>query len=288
MGPGGAIDWQLRTARTPGLPTLPTTLVRVLEVANDPNCSAEEIAAAISWDPALSSKVLALVNSAYVGLVQQVGSLQQATALVGVARVRSLAFSASLDTLLPPVKRRAAFDRTEFWRHLLGTALVARCWARDVPSVDREEAYMAGLLHDIGKLLLDLQSHAAYARIVKDAREAQCPLWRQERAGLQIDHARAGAMLLEHWGLPDRLVAAAKRHHSPPQADVPPMTALACAANHACARHGYGASGDPVLPPVTDSVRQALGFDPTDDATVGNDIQGILGQAEGLVAIIMA
>jgi len=282
-------DWERVATRTKGLPTLPATLLRVVEAANDPRCSADEIGQALAKDPALAGKVLSLVNSAYTGLASKVASLRHAAALLGASRIRSLAFSATVNMLLPPARGLSAFDRAGFWRHCLGSALIARALAQRSGVADPEEAYMAGLLHDVGKLLFDLQEHTAFLEAVNTARRLRRPLWEAERALLGEDHAHVGALLLAHWGLPEGLVAACRRHHNHNAAlACPPLLALASAANRLCATHGYGDSADPLPPPLVAGARSALGLNPDRDEATTQQLTFVLQTADEMVRVIAA
>ncbi len=256
-------DWNQVAAKTHGLPTLPAVLLKILAAANDPRSSALELANCLTLDPALAGRVLSLVNSAYTGLAQPVSTLQHAAALLGAGTIRSMAFSASLGVILPPTVKRTSFRRDQFWRHSLAAALAARSMARTSGAADPEEAYMAALLHDIGKLLFDLQAHASFARAVRVARQMRRPLWHVEREFLGLDHGAAGGMLLEHWGLPHALKDAVRRHHSPVSTSrCPPLIALVRAANSLSLSLQIGDSGDHSAASLEPWVADQLGLTP--------------------------
>jgi HD-like signal output (HDOD) protein len=191
------------------LPPLPMVVHQLMAVMQDAECSGEDINRILGSDQALASKVLRLVNSSFYGLPGRVGTIQRAVVILGHATLRSLAtglaVAGSLGNRLPPARRQ------QFWKHALASAAGAEVIARRARLPDPEEAFIAGLLHDIGHLILMMALPAQHA-----ASHSQGLLGdlEAERAAMGIDHCRAGRQLLQHWKLPSALLECVRLHHA--------------------------------------------------------------------------
>lgn len=193
------------------LASLPQSLSEVLRLSRDPDCSAREMAAVLMRDPGLTTKVLRLANSPYFGAGRQVSSVTQAVMTLGMRAVTALALSASVYDLTG--KWAGAVDRLRFWRHSLAVAIGAKGIAEAIRYECPEEAFVAGLLHDIGLLVLEKSFPDRYAR-----------LWRQAESGESLpdledqvwgtNHARVGQFLLEQWHIPEAICSAVGKHHT--------------------------------------------------------------------------
>ena len=180
-----------------GLPSLPRIYGDLTAALESPNCGAAEIAAVVCRDPALAAKVLQLVNSSFFGLPRQVTGLPEAVAFLGVATLRSLVLSTEAMSLFRPAARAAGLDVDALSVRAAATATTA---ARVAGPDTKSDAFTAGLLSDVGLLLL----------------AAKAPeLLRQDEAHWGFTHAAAGAYLLGLWGLPSAVVEAVAFHHDP-------------------------------------------------------------------------
>ena len=181
-----------------GLPSLPRIYGELTAALESPNCGATEIAAVVCRDPALAAKVLQLVNSSFFGLPREVTALPQAVAYLGVATLRSLVLSTEAMSLFRPAARAAGLDVDALSDRAVATATEA---ARLAAPEYRSDAFTAGLLSDIGLVLL----------------AAKAPdLLHRDEADLGFTHGGAGAYLLGLWGLPPGVVEAVAFHHEPP------------------------------------------------------------------------
>ena len=213
--------------RIHNLPTPPMVFAQVNKVISDPNTSAYEIGAIISEDPALSAKVLKLTNSAFYGLPRTVTSVKQAIIILGLDVVKSLVLSASVfDTF----SKQYQVDKSyldSFWRHSLLVAFMARIISRNknFPSfMEAEESFSAGLLHDIGKLVILAHLPEEFQKIkLMTAKNPEAPVCQVEEQILGFDHAAVGSYLCVKWNLPDQLSSAIQFHHFPEQ-DIDNMT----------------------------------------------------------------
>jgi HD-like signal output (HDOD) protein len=198
------------------LPSVPALYLEITEALQSPNTSAQQIAAIASQDPGISAKLLQLSNSAFIGFSRQVSSVAEAVQLLGVGVIQSLAmavpiFSAFSNTHCP------AFSIQQVWEHSLQTGWLARriCNHYLEDSLMGEQAFCAGILHDVGKIILADGVPDRYAAVLKVAQETQAPLWEVEQQYFRATHADVGGYLLALWGLPIPLVGAVANHHNP-------------------------------------------------------------------------
>lgn len=209
---------RLRTlvTRLDTLPSFPTLYVDIMSELATENPSLENIAHIVEQDPAMTAKMLQIANSAAFGLARKVNSPYDAVQYVGTGTVRSLALSAHVFS---------AFEKTEIrglslprlWEHAIRTASLARSLLRHsgVEPGEAEEAYAAGMLHDIGKMMLAANATAGYQQAVNLAHEHGRVLHEAEQEVLGATHAGVGAYLLGLWGLPATIVEAVAFHHHP-------------------------------------------------------------------------
>jgi len=198
------------------LPTMPELYAEITRALNAENSSSEDIGAIIAKDVAMSAKILQLVNSAFFGLRRDVGSVDQAVTLLGIDTVKAVVLTAGIFEEFTE-SEMADFDVARLYGHSVhvGNAALkaARLILEDQKMID--ECMMAGMTHDIGKILL-IRNHAdTYRRICSIAEEEGRPLHEVEREELSISHAETGAYVLGVWGLSDAIVEAAAFHHNP-------------------------------------------------------------------------
>ncbi|MFP4191142.1 MAG: HDOD domain-containing protein [Candidatus Hydrogenedentota bacterium] len=220
------------------LPSMPGTLIHVTALLDDPDYSVEDVAKAISADPGITLKTLRLVNSAYYGIRQPITSIEHAIMLLGAKVIRNLVLTA---TSLETVQQGAE----PFFRHSVATAVCLRAMAniRPLPAdTTPEQAFIYGLLHDVGKILLE----EFMPREWQTAREMACaeemPLFLAEQQRLGIDHAMVGARLAARWRLSSELVSAIAGHHDLAQSTEPAFRGLAAwtsLANYIAASAGF-------------------------------------------------
>jgi HD-like signal output (HDOD) protein len=228
-----SIDRRLLTR----LPPFSPVAVRLLSVLADERASFKEIAGLIALDPVLGGEVLRLANSGLYGRWLRVGSLLEAIARLGTGRLSQIAITAALWRGLP--RRTAPFVR-EWWRHSVAAALLAQQSGQDLPT---DHAYTAALLHGIGQLALFEDAPVDYPYLVERTYAEGLSLVDCEREVFHVDHATLAGMILESWGLPEKLCEAVAQHH-----DAAAERALEVAVQTGCvtAEHiGFGRCGCP-------------------------------------------
>ncbi|MFW5973655.1 MAG: HDOD domain-containing protein, partial [Bacteroidota bacterium] len=205
-------DFILESVRS--LPPLPASTGRLLELARDPDASFKEIARVIELDQTLTARVLRAANSALYGVPRRIQTVQQATVLLGRDTVVNLALSVSILSVQGRFDLRSwPIDPVDFWRHTFAVASLARSMAVQIPGVNPDETYVAGLVHDIGKLLMLEHFGQLYAQVMMAAQDGMKPLFMLEREILETDHAVVGHALCMHWKIPQPITRAVAEHH---------------------------------------------------------------------------
>lgn len=198
------------------VPSLPSLYFRVLEELQSPTASLDRIGELVAMDPGMTAKLLQLVNSAFFGVRREISNATEAVQLLGVGTVRSLALSLHAFSCFDQAKL-AEFHCERLWNHSLLTGLYAKK-ITETEVADRtmvDEAFIAGLLHDIGKLMLVANKGEGYRAVLGMVREKQMPQSEAELAVFGATHADVGAYLLGLWGLPVPIVEAVALHHHP-------------------------------------------------------------------------
>lgn len=195
------------------LPVIPAVAARVLSLDDDAT-SAAEVADTLSADPVLTTTLLKVSNSAYYGFARQVSTVREAVMLLGFKQVRQIALGASVirSWRYLPVARDG-FDMDLFWGHSMTVALMAETASRKFNTGRPEEAFTAGILHDVGTLVLRQALPEQFRAALREARLHGVPLCDSELQFTGFTHAGVGAALAERWQLPSRLVDAVGRHH---------------------------------------------------------------------------
>ena len=218
----GGSNYQRIVESLDHLPALPAIVGKLIQVINSPETSADDAAGVIAKDPALTSKMIRLANSAFYGMPRSVSSVSSAVVVLGFNTIKSLVLSSSVVKMFPAQAGHSRLDRYRFWRHSIVSAIAARTLVRHflhVRLMDPESAFCAGILHDVGRLIFDYCTPVDFERVCVLAREQKCSLLESERAVLGIDHAAVGRLLADRWALPLELEYAIVHHHAPQHAD---------------------------------------------------------------------
>ncbi|MEW6500385.1 MAG: HDOD domain-containing protein [Thermodesulfobacteriota bacterium] len=230
------------------MPSLSTTVTKVLEICNRPDTSPNDLNRVISLDPVLTGQVLKLINSAYYSLPNQVSSLARAIIMLGLNTVKNLALSTAI---LGTVGREEAFQSLAmdaFWTHSLCVGVTAKQLAirARVPRDQQEEYFVAGLLHDLGKIPLNNCFAQEYRQAQELAILEEKPLCRAETTLMGIDHGQVGRMIGEKWQLSENLVALLAHHHEPEAAPAESrgLVQIALLANAYANVNQIGSAGD--------------------------------------------
>ena len=224
------------------LPPLPEIAARALQVMRDPRSRRQDVARLIALDPALAGRTLAMANSAYYGLGRRITSVDEAIGYIGFEQTKQLIYAASLQQMMMAALPGYLMERGMLWRHSLAVAVGARWIAERLRLPSPNDAYMGGLLHDIGKLALSrVMQERARAQQRRLDEQTRSSLVQFERELTGYDHAEIGALIVQSWQLSDDLVAAARHHHDPAQeTPIRPIVAAVHVANTTCLNAGIG------------------------------------------------
>lgn len=247
-------------AATPELAALPTTTVRLLEILEDPIADARHVLEIVDKDPSLTANLLKLCNSAYYGLRRQVGTVRDALVMLGNQTVVTLAFATSMGDVLRSPLTAYRLPQSQLWYHALATALgSAYLVSLTADRSGRERAFTAGLVHDMGKLLLDPQFNERFQQLAPGLTTDE--LCAAERAALGFDHAEAGAALAKSWHFPDYLSVVIGHHHDPsaPPSDEPVVRAVT-AANLIAVQAGFDGGATLAPEPALAEIIDDLGW----------------------------
>lgn len=198
------------------MPSLSTTVGKVLEICSRPDTAPNDLNKVISLDPVLTGQVLKLINSAYYSLVNKVTSLTRAIIMLGLNTVKNLALSTAIIRCVGQAKKSKSLPIKDFWAHSIGVGVMAKLLAAEqgIPLAEREEYFVAGLLHDLGKVPFGDEYAEVLARGINEPQ----PLNLLEREMMGIDHEEVGEMIASKWKLNATLTDAICHHHSPREA----------------------------------------------------------------------
>ncbi len=226
------------------MPSLSTTVRKVLEVCSRTDASPNELNRVISLDPVLTGQVLKLINSAYYSLINTITSLTRAITMLGMNTVKNMALSTAIIQSVAGSNKSKALPTSRFWVHSIGVGVSAKLLAiaRGVPIQEREEFFIAGLLHDIGKVPFGDE----YIHVLSIAGEKQRPLVEVEREFLGIDHQDVGALIAAKWKLSPAMTSCIGYHHDIDLADgeTHQLVAIVALANLYVNIHDIGFAGD--------------------------------------------
>jgi len=266
--------------------TLPTVALKIVETVQDPDAGAKELMQAVQADPSLTMRVLRAVNSAAYGLSVRVTNLQQAISFLGFSQIRNLALTASVAEAFRGGDDIGTYSRIGLWRHMVAVAVGARLIARRISLEDFEDAFLAGLLHDVGIIMEDQYLHDEFAQVVAAVKEGTSPC-ATERAILGFDHARVGEHAARKWNFPERLRLAIGSHHRSHQVTGDHARFVQCveAANVLCTLKGFSSVGVKTVQAEV-AVFQALGLDMLALKVLAQDLDGAIEQHESLFSLL--
>ena len=254
------------------LPALPSVVLDLIASFGREDVDVTALSDKISRDQALAAKTLRLANSSFYGLPSKVRTVKQAIVVLGFDSARALAVASSVIDNFGP-DRCPQVDVGSFWRHSIATALCAKILARHA-RIDQDHAFIAGLLHDIGRLVLASKFPDQYMRVQACCDNEDASLGTAELRVLGVDHQRAGQMLAEAWRFPPPIQRAIGQHHAPVGADlgdVPGIVHVADAMVHAL---DLGGTAHAAVPRLLDTVWDSLRITP-------GQLQATCREAEG-------
>ncbi len=267
------------------LPTSPAVVSTVMGLTANLNTEITELTRVLSGDPALTAKVLRLSNSPFYGRARTVSSLNEAVVILGFYTIRSLVVASSTYSIFR--KGKSEKHGAMLWAHSLGTGLAARLVARHVNHPQIEEAFIVGLLHDIGKLILLQKMSVDYAKVIAAVQETNNEFVRVEQAMLGFDHCQLGSIVLSRWNFPASLCEAVAYHHRPAQGSssrgvYAPLSHVVALANSLAQASGYGFLREYTGELIDDPTVQALDLTAADIAALQESLTSNYAQEKAL------
>lgn len=242
------------------VPALPKTVEGLLAMACERDCSSMELLSILGRDPVFSLKLLRLVNSPFCDMAEDAASLQRAAVFVGTDTLRNVAIGLGAVGAFP-VRNMAGMDAAEFWLHSLATGVCARLLARRMGASEEEssEFFLAGVLHDIGKLVHALSLGDDFLQVLRMAAEPGCSISDAEGEVLGITHSETGALLAKRWGLPPLVTEAIQYHHVPSASTGSSVVTCVHASNELVKKLAFGSAGDFEVQQLSPAISERLG-----------------------------
>ncbi len=262
----GKIDLAKLSDAVTKLHALPGVVERVLTLTSDPDTGARELATCVSSDPAVTAVVLRMANSALYGSSGKIDRVSDAIVRVGFLQTKSLVVGMSVIKTFTKGMKSAGFDRVLFWRHSVSAAILAKLLSELLRMGNSEVAFIAGLLHDVGKLLLDEFVPMDFSAAVLESIRRRIPLIDAEPGVLQTTHAEVGPAVLTAWRFPEAVVTAVRNHHylvadaNSLPTPVRELCDVVFVANRLAKATGHGHGGDLALEEVPEAIWVRLGL----------------------------
>lgn len=246
-------------AKVGKLPTMPYVATKILELVSKPDTSASQLQKIIDSDQVLAMRILKVANSALYALPRKVKTLQQAIVMLGFNHIRSLVLAEAVQNLFKGRDKKGSLLESLLWEHSVGAAIAAKTSAQVMSSQLTEEAFVATLIHDIGKLILLQCDPKAYQEIVQTIYHTYQPFSDLEKQFYEVEHASVGAALAERWNLDSALVDAIRNHHEVGGEDV--LTDLVRLGNAVAWKAEWGFRKEPDLLLSSIPAADRLGLD---------------------------
>lgn len=200
---------------------MPSVIVKVLNVMKSPTVSMKDLGDIVMYDQSLTIKILALVNSAYYGFSQQISSISIALSLLGMVKVKNIIVAVAMKPMMSN-----AGDK-DLWKHSISVAAGCEYLAKLTNIMDPDEAFIAGFIHDVGKIVLNMSNPKAYEK-VRECVNAGQDILDVEKKYFDSDHVRTGSLLVKRWQLPILLANIVSYHHNPSLSSIPIPCSLVC------------------------------------------------------------
>ena len=261
-----------------GMPAFPKSVQRILELTRDVNCTAKDLVQVIDKDPVVTVKILRVVNSAYYSLPKQITSINHALVYLGFNTIKNLALSIAAIGMLPK-DNAAGFDGQQYLLHSLATATIAKHLAARVDDADPMDCFIAGLLHDFGKVVFAQFMPTDFRLALDMSKETQTSLAMALRRVIGADHAVVGAMLVEKWRFAPNLIETIRYQHPEDLKDTG-MIACVFAANQISKKLKFGFGGNPWVDELPKSIQNRLGGSLDDVISSLGDLTAMIEEAQ--------
>lgn len=266
------------------LPPLPQVASQVLRVSADPDATAEDLRKVISMDQALTSQILKISNSAMFGMMREVTTLTQAIMTLGFSTIKSVVIASSAKNLYH--RGTVGLQERLIWEHALVSAIASRAFARSLRFARFEEAFIGGLLHDIGKSVMGVKFPERYASLLRTVYNEKGVCLDLELELFGFDHAMVGEALVTQWNLAPSLQAAVRWHHDPIHAaeEHRPLAAIVALANHLALEEKVGIGDPSHLEGASLQAMEILGLGPEALEGLKEGVRAAIEQDKSMIA----
>lgn len=251
--------------------TLPAIFHKMMEIINNPYSSSAEAAEIIASDPALSAKLLRLVNSAFYGLSNRVDSIASAVSVVGHGPLMMLTMGAILASSFSGIPSNI-IDMRSFWMHAFSTGVAAQALAKNAGLKNPESHFITGLLHDIGRLLFFIEAPACSIYVMTESRQNKIFFHAMEEEFFGVTHEDLAVDLLQLWNCPESLITPIAKHHDAIDESSPTDLCILPMANAITIAMGYGTSGEFFIPNLPDVVWEIVKLTPKSLAKLAKEV----------------
>jgi HD-like signal output (HDOD) protein len=264
---GSADDLKKRILKSIGdLPPMPQVVFKAREILADANSSFEDLAKVLESDPAVATRILKMANSPYYGLMGEVSSIQHASVVLGYKALADLITMAGTSELMGKTLKGYELNAEDLWRHAMGVAIGSRLIAEKKHPSLSNDAFAAGLIHDVGKLILDpyvLQEKKAFDALMADGEKS---FLSAEKEILGFDHAEIAAEACKHWHVPETITDAIQYHHFPSDSPSRDLTHTVHMADAAAMLTGLSLGVDGIHYRMDEKTAEILGLEDEDIA----------------------
>jgi len=228
------------------LPPIPAVMMELLKAIDDENSDINSLSKIITKDPSMSMNVLKVANSAFYRLPYKVSAIDNAVRMLGMKEISMICIACGAYRALKPPRNVQTFDENKFWKHSVATAVIAKRLCNKVNIKDQGVVYLSGLLHDVGKIILDRFVHEIYEIVIQATRDECISMIEAEKKFIGESHDAIGGWIMEKWKLPEMFIDVARHHHSVQDAPEGNKTAVAvCSLADQLARiECFGFGGD--------------------------------------------
>lgn len=253
--------------------SLPTIYLKIEEALNSANCTNHYLVEILSEDTALSARLLRLSNSAMFNFPNKIDSVSQAITIIGTQQLRALVLASSVMKIFKDIPEEL-INMEMFWRHSIACAVCARVFASLRRAANVEYFFLAGLLHDIGRLIMYKEVPNEISQAMQQAKQTKQLLFKVEKETFGFDHAKLGAMLLKDWKLPSQLIESTAFHHSPGRsADFQDEVAIVHVSDIIANSVQLGSSGEHLVPTLNPQAWERIGLPDAIINTVLDELQ---------------
>lgn len=250
------------TRRVVDIPALPKVTNDIMRLTEDPDSNVQDIERVIMKDQSLTTRILRLANSAHYGYPRRISTISEASVLLGFQAIRSITLTASVNGLLMKEVRGYGLKKNELWRQSQSCAIISRHIAKKLRFAKVDQAYVAGLLRDIGKVIVSYYLNDHFKQIMSMVQNEGVSFLEAEEKVLGFHHGQVGAEVAKKWNLPGELVEAIEYHHSPEEATINfKLTSIIHLADAIVMMMGIGLGVDGMIYNLSQETLQALGVD---------------------------